>query len=277
LVTRRDLLGLGYSGRSIEHRLARGRLHQVARGVYAVGWPEMSYERRWMAAVLVCGEEAMLSHGSAAALWGVLPAGDGAVHVTVPSRVRWPEVRVHLRAARSGDSTTHRGIPVTRPIATLVDLATELGGPALERAVNEADKLDLVDPESLRSALDRAYAGRRGVRPLRALLDRHTFRLSDSDLERHFRSIALAAGLPLPLTKQRVNGFEVDFYWPRLGLVVETDGLRYHRTPAAQARDRRRDQAHTAAGLRHLRFTHWQVTREPRHVEAVLRRTSGRC
>jgi very-short-patch-repair endonuclease len=67
-----------------------------------------------------------------------------------------------------------------------------------------------------------------------------------------------------------LNGFKVDFYWPDLGLVVETDGLRYHRTPAEQARDRRRDQAHTAAGLRALRFTHAQVVFEGGHVESTL-------
>jgi very-short-patch-repair endonuclease len=72
------------------------------------------------------------------------------------------------------------------------------------------------------------------------------------------------------LTKQWVNGFEVDFYWPGLGLVVETDGLRYHRTPAEQARDRLRDQAHTAAGMRPLRFTHEQVRYEPGHVLETL-------
>lgn len=93
------------------------------------------------------------------------------------------------------------------------------------------------------------YSGEPDVRPLRDLLDHHTFRLSDSDLEILFRPIAAAAGLPPPTTKAIVNGFEVDFFWPELVLVVETDGLRYHRTPSAQARDRLRDQAHVARRL----------------------------
>jgi Protein of unknown function (DUF559) len=138
--------------------------------------------------------------------------------------------------------------------------------------VNEADKLDLVDPETLRRSLD-AHVGMPGVRTLRTLLDRHTFRLSDSDLEILFRPLALAAGLPLPLTKYRVLGFETDFFFPDHDLIVETDGLRYHRTPAQQARAARRDQTHTAAGLRVLRFTHWQITHEPTEVTAVLNRT----
>jgi very-short-patch-repair endonuclease len=72
------------------------------------------------------------------------------------------------------------------------------------------------------------------------------------------------------LTQQWVKGFRVDFYWPDLGLVVETDGLRYHRTPAERAQDRVRDQAHTAAGLTPLRFTRAQVRFDPEQVEAIL-------
>jgi very-short-patch-repair endonuclease len=154
-------------------------------------------------------------------------------------------------------------------------LATELGAKRLEKAVNEADKLDLVTPEDLREFVA-ARPGQPGVRTLRGLLDRHSFRLSDSELERAFRPIARDAGLPPPLTRTIVNGFEVDFHWPDLGLVVETDGLRYHRTPSEQARDRLRDQTHTAAGLTPLRFTHWQVAHEPARVRAVLARTAAR-
>jgi very-short-patch-repair endonuclease len=77
-----------------------------------------------------------------------------------------------------------------------------------------------------------------------------------------------------------VSGFRVDFHWPELGLVVETDGLRYHRTPAQQAKDRLRDQAHAAAGLVSLRFTRAQVRFEPDYVQATLaavaRRLEGR-
>lgn len=101
-------------------------------------------------------------------------------------------------------------------------------------------------------------------------MDKATFVLTDSELERYFLPIARRAGLGRPLTQARVNGFDVDFYWPELGLVVETDGLRYHRTPSQQARDRVRDQTHTAAGLVPLRFTHWQVRHERRRVQETL-------
>jgi Transcriptional regulator, AbiEi antitoxin/Protein of unknown function (DUF559) len=278
IVARRQLLKLGYSEEAIEHRLAKGRLHRVARGVYAVGWPQMTRERRWMAAILACGEEAALSHRSAGALWGIAKESRDRIDVSVRRRCEHRRVGFRARSRPSlprEDIVLHNGIPVTRPVRTLLDLATELDSGALERTVNEADKKDLIDPEGLRNTL-KSFPGEPGARPLRTLLDRHTFRLSDSDLELLFRPIAAASGLSAPLTKAWVNGFEVDFFWPELGLVVETDGLRYHRTPTAQARDRLRDQTHTAAGLTTLRFTHRQVKYEPAHVQRVLAMTARR-
>jgi hypothetical protein len=181
----------------------------------------------------------------------------------------------HSRPALSERDITERyGIPVTTPVRTMIDRATELTPSRLERMVNEADKQDLIDPEALRHALD-DYAGEPGVRPLRALLDRLTFRLSDSELEVLFRPIAARAGLPTPLTKVMVNGFEVDFHWPDLGLVVETDGWRYHRTASAQTRDALRDQTHTASGFTTLRFSHYQVAYEPQHVLRILIQTAA--
>jgi len=129
--------------------------------------------------------------------------------------------------------------------------------------------------DDLRAELE-AYAGQSGVKVLRRLLDRDTFVLSDEELERLFLPLAREVGLSLPETKIWLNGFEVDFFWPELRLVVETDGLRYHRTPSAQARDLKRDQAHAAAGYTRLRFSHWQVKYKPRHVKAILRATAAR-
>lgn len=257
LLSRSDLLALGFHPRSIEHRVAKGRLHLIARGVYAVGWPQMTQERRWMAAILACGRGAVLSHRSAGALWGIASERNGQVEISVPRRGehRRPGIRVRSRLGLTVDEVTTRlRIPITIPVRTLVDLATELGPVTLERAINEADKHDLITPDDLRAGL-LDYPGVPGVRALRTRLDRRTFRLSDSNLEIYFRPLAESAGLPPPLSKQIVNGFEVGFHWPALGLVVETDGLRYHRTPAEQTRDRLRDQAHTAAGLAQLRFT----------------------
>jgi very-short-patch-repair endonuclease/predicted transcriptional regulator of viral defense system len=274
VLARRQLLALGFSSREIEHRVARGRLHCVMRGVYAVGWPQLTQKRRWMAAVLACGEGALLSHHSAAALWEIGEERSGEISVSVRRRARLcrPGIRVHSRAdLDEADASRKDDIPLTSIVQTLVDLASELPIRRLERAINEADKLDLVDPEELRSELER-YRGQRGAGLLRRTLDKRTFRLSDSELEILFRPLAAKAGLPLPLTKQIVNGFEVDFVWPDLGLVVETDGLRYHRTPAAQARDALRDRTHTLAGMVPLRFTHYEVKYEADKVRQTLRR-----
>jgi uncharacterized protein DUF559 len=274
-VAREQLLALGFTKRAIEHRTRTGRLHPIARGVYAVGRRHLSREGRWMAAVLACGPGAALSHRSAAALWGFGREHSDYIDVSVrrTSEARLPGVRCHRRPSLPASAITIRlNIPLTQPVQTFLDLARVAGPRDLERAINEADKHDVIDPDALRKALDE-HPGEPGVRPLRRILDKHTFRLSDDELELLFRPLAAAAGLPVPLTKVEVNEFEVDFFWPDLGLVVETDGWRYHRTPSAQTRDALRFQEHTAAGLTPLRFSHWQVKYEPRHVETVLRRT----
>jgi very-short-patch-repair endonuclease len=278
VLTRGQLLER-FSPEAIKHRVRRGRLHPVHRGVYAIGRPDLDQLGLWLAAVLACGPGAALSHFDAAALYGVLPRRGRYVHVTVPgtARRRRSGIRIH-HSVRLGepDRTVVRGLPVTTPARTLVDLASAgLGVGALERAINEFDKLDLIDPAGLSSAIE-LQRRRPGVVAARAILHRHAFALTASELERRFLALVRRLALPLPVTGPVVNGFKVDFFWPQLGLVVETDGLRYHRTPAQQARDRRRDQAHVAAGLTQLRFTHHQVARESAAVGRTLRRVIGR-
>ena len=277
VVARRQLLALGFNPREIEHRVARGRLHPVMRGVYAVGWPRLTSKRRWMAAVLACGNGAALSHRSAAALWGIAGEERGRIDVSVGRRSELKRLGLKVRARATLDPARIveiDGIPVTEIVQTLVDLATELPPRRVERAVNEADKRDLIDPEALRAALN-DHAGQPGAPALRNLLDKRTFRLSDSDLEILFRPIAASADLPPPLSKQIVNGWEVDFHWPKLGLVIEADGLRYHRTASTQTRDVRRDRAHALSGMTPLRFTHYEIKYEPTQVGTELRRAAA--
>lgn len=278
VVSRKQLFEVGYKRHAIDHRIRTGRLHPLHRGVYAVGRPHVTEHGRWMAAVLASGHGATISHSSAAALWRIGSEERGVAELSLPSPFdhNRPGLRIRRRPSlRSRDVTTEWGIPVTTPIQTLIDLAPRLDRSGLERAINEADKYNLVHPPQLRRALDER-AGEAGVAHLRTILDRRTFRLTKEELERRFLPLTAKAGLPFPLTGQWVNEFEVDFYWPDLGLVVETDGLRYHRTPAEQARDRLRDQAHTAAGLIQLRFTHEQVRYEPEYVRKILAQTASR-
>jgi very-short-patch-repair endonuclease len=225
-----------------------------------------------MAAVLVCGPGAVLSHDSAATLLGIGSEDRGEVEVSV--RPGWDRrrlgIRVHRRRGLGQRAIgTCDGIPVTSPAQTVIDLACRHDRMTVERMVDEADRLDLITPPMLRAELAH-HGGEPGVARLRAWLDRRTFRLTRSRLERLFLPLARDVGLPVPETKVWVNGFEVDFLWRDLRLVVETDSLRHHRTPAQQSRDHRRDQAHAAAGFTSLRFTHEQVRYEPEQVRSVL-------
>jgi very-short-patch-repair endonuclease len=269
VVARRQLIELGFNAQAIKHRVAKGRLHPIFRGVYAVGRPHVTQYGWWMGAVLCCGPGAVLSHESAAALWGFRPITAGPIDVTAPSDRRPTGITAHRRILAAAERTTRHNIPVTTVVCTLIDLAARLDRDPLEVAIGEADKLGLTNPERLRSELDRAPR-RPGLAVLRTTLDARTFTITDTELERRFLPIARRARLPLPATQAYVNGFRVDFYWPDLKLVVETDGLTYHRTPAQQATDRVRDQVHAASELTPLRFTRAQVKFEPAHVESIL-------
>lgn len=271
VVSRRQLLDLGYSSKAIEHRLAKRLLRPLWRGVYAVGRGRLTRYGWWMAAVLACGPGALLSHASAAALWGIRAQRAGDIDVSVPRRrdPRHPGIRVHRRRALAQPAIRH-GIPVTDPARTLIDIAPSLSERELEAAINEADKLDLISPAALRAEID--GVSRPGAGTVRRLLDEATFVLTDSELERLFLPIARRAGLPTPRTQVWLHGHRVDFHWPDRDLAVETDGARFHRTPFQQTDDRRREHALAAAEVRLLRFTHAQVRYEPRYVERILAR-----
>jgi very-short-patch-repair endonuclease len=272
VVARRQLTALGFSDEAIRQRIAKGRLHPVARAVYAVGRPELTQHGRWMAAILATGHATVLSHRSAASLYGIARQRGNAIHVSVPAHSRRRSSRgitVHRR--KELGATQKLGVPVTTIEDTLIDLATQTTTDQLEQAINEADKRDLIDPDALREAV--ADVKRPGAARMRKLLD--GFARTDSPLERAFLRIAKQAGLPPPQTQAELNGHRVDFFWPGLNLVVETDGLRYHRTPAQQAADRVRDQDHLVAGLTALRFTRAQVQHDPTRVVAVLREVAA--
>jgi very-short-patch-repair endonuclease len=269
VVTRRQLLALGMPPATIRARLDAGRLHRLWPGVYAVGRPDVDRLGRLKAATLACGPEARLSHRSAAELWRIVK-GPGAIDVSVPSgsRPRRAGIRLHRRA-QFGTKRIVKGIPVADPISVLIDLATELSTEEVEDAVNEADRLNLIRTHRLRPALDDELP-RPGLGRLKRILDAQTFSRAQNALERRFLAVVRDACLPPPESQRRLGRYRVDFFWPDVGLVVETDSLRHHRTAAEQAVDLGRDQAHARAGLRTLRFTHSQVFHRPDHVREVL-------
>lgn len=274
VVSFEQLAALGYTAEAVQHRLESGRLHRLWRGVYAVGRPDVTEHARWRAAVLACGEDAALSHASAAAAFGLRKAiGDhwcpaDPIHVSVPrdrarhDGIRCPE-RNPMPAVELFDA-----IHVTTIESTLVDLAATIRPlEPLIRACNEADRLGILDHAGFVGLVE-SLKGRRGIRKLRLLLN---LERTDSNLERRFLKLLDRAGLPKPLTQQELHGFRVDFFWPERGLVVETDGLTFHRTPAEQARDRWRDQVLTRNKLVVVRFTNAQVRLEPEEVVKTMR------
>lgn len=270
VISGEQLRTLGFSPEAIQHRLDCGRLHPIWPDVFAVGRPAVTDRGRWTAALLACGEDAALSHESAGTYCGICRGGTAPVHISVPTdrRIRLEGIQAHRRELMP-PVTTIDGIRVIVPLFTVIDLAAHLDHEALTRAVNEADRLKIVDPDELASLVE-SLRNRRGIRNLRTLLSGYT--RTDSDLERRFLKLVDRAGLPRPQTQVALHGFRVDFYWPDLDLVVETDGLTYHRTAAQQAVDLKRDQVLAAAGLRCVRFPNAQVRSEPDEVVEILKR-----
>lgn len=274
VVAARQLLVLGLGRRGIEHRISEGRLRPIHRGVYLAGAvpAALSYE---MAAVLAAGEDAVLSHHAAAALWGLTSSRPPILDVTVPGSARRtrPGLRVHrARRLDDRDVTTRHGIPVTTAARTLLDIAASMPERDLARAAEQAEVLRLADRRSLERLVTRS-PGHRGVAALRAYLGRgETPQLTRSEAEQRMRDLIRAARLPTPRTNVRVGRHEVDLLWATERLVVEVDGFAFHNTRAAFERDRARDAELQAAGYRVIRVTWRQLVDEP---EAVIARIAA--
>jgi very-short-patch-repair endonuclease len=276
VVTRSQLgeAGLGRGG--IEHRVAAGRLHRVHRGVYLVGHVARAPLAREAAAVLSCGDNALLSHASAAALWGVLakdrPGVDVDVTVIGRNPGRRPGVRTHrAREIDPRDRDVRHRIPVTSVARTLLDIAATEPPRELARSVEAARVRRLVGDRELERLLERA-SGHKGACALREVL-RHTAEpaMTRSEAERRMLALLRAAGLPPSDVNVRVCGHEVDMLWRAERLIVEIDGFEYHRTREAFERDRLRDARLQAAGYRVMRITWRQLSEQP---EAVVARVA---
>jgi very-short-patch-repair endonuclease len=266
VITHAQLAALDYSDPAIKHRVKRGRLHPIFRGVYAVGRKRLTQEGRWMAAVLAYGDDAALSHDSAAALWRLAKGPTDPIHVSVLSQRRSRNgIVVHRR--RELNAVRRDGIRVTTPAQTLIDVAPIWPQSKLEQAIGEADLRGLVGLRALRTAATKA--GRPGA-AFRSVIDRLTFRVTQSELERAFLRLLADAQLPMPDTQQRFGKTRVDFYWPEIRLVVDSDGAQFHANAVQQQADRKRDQAHIRAGRTPLRITHTQVFYEPAETAALL-------
>jgi very-short-patch-repair endonuclease len=275
VVARGQLLARGMGRRAIDHRVERGSLHVLHRGVYAVGHRALTVRGRWMAAVIACGSKAVLSHRAAAALWEIRHWIPPEVTVPPPHRGR-AGILVHQLPLPADEVTTVDGIPVTTVPRTLFDLGAVLSRSHLERAVNEAEIRGLGEELSLSDLVDR-HAHRYGVVAVRETVA--TLRLgaavTHSELEARFRRFVRSRGLAAPAFNFSLLGFECDCVWPAERLVVELDGRAVHGTAAAFERDRARDRVLNAAGWRVVRITWRQLHEEAEVVASDLMKMLG--
>jgi very-short-patch-repair endonuclease len=275
LVTRRQLLALGVDVRTIKRWLAAGLLHPVQRGVYAVGHDVLVPLAREMGAVLACGDDAVLSHRSAAEVWGLLPAQPGPRHVTVPSANGRSRRGLVIHRVQAVEATKREGIPITTPAQTIRDLAATEPERVVERALNEALVQRLISSHQLPSPADERP--RRGKARLERVLSTHTGpSVTRSEAEQQTKQLIRRAGLPTPQTNAKVHGYEVDFLWPDHGFGLEVDGYAYHSTRSAFERDRDKDAHLETRGIEIARVTWRQLTERPEAVVARIARGLAR-
>lgn len=265
-----QLSALGLTRKQVSLRVRRGWLHPLHRGVYAVGHRSITAVGRWHAAVLACGEGAVLSHRAAGSAWDLRPWGGGRIDVTVPKgggRTGHDGLRIHrVPGLGERETTTRQHLRVTTVERTLFDLATVLRPRELEHTLERARHRGLVDHATLSAYAHRSAPGAPKLR--RILTEPLTF--TRSHLERRFLELVDRAGLEQPEVNHRLGPYECDFVWPRRRLIVETDGAE-HRTRRAFEDDRRKDADLTTDGWRVVRLTHLRVEHEPAAVTRMLR------
>jgi very-short-patch-repair endonuclease len=250
----------------VAHRVSSGSLHIVLPSVFAVGHPGLSWRGMLAAALLYAGDDCVLSHDSAAWVWGLVPRHGATVQLTMIRRHVRNTAEVHVHRAQSLHSPDVRlrdGLPVTAPARTLIDRAGQLDDGETAAELAQARVLKLVTDRDLNSALD-LNPVRAGVARLRRVLASPGGpQMTRSEAERRMLALFAAAQLPVPEVNAHLHGFEVDFLWRAQRLVVEFDGRQFHGHEGAFERDRRRDQVLVAAGYRVIRVTWRQLFDEP--------------
>jgi very-short-patch-repair endonuclease len=268
VVSIRQLRRLSYSPKAVRMAVRTGRLHRLHLGVYAVGHTNLSLYGRCLAAVLASGPNSLLSHYSAGWLLGLISTRPVPVHVTTPlPRKRRDGVRIHhSRTLADADRALEEGIPVTSVARTSLDLAAVLRFRNLRRLIRRSEELRVFDLADFRSVLTR-NRGHRGAAPLsRALAIYEPPRLTRSEFEREFASLAEGMGLPPFATNFNAAGYELDVYWPEFRFAVELDVYATHGAPEPFEEDRLRDEDLKLAEIELTRVTAHRFEREPRQV-----------
>jgi len=260
-ISRAQLIALGLSDVAIHHRVQRGRLHRTHPGVYAVGRPASMPLERAAAAVLACGPDAALSHGSAMTLWGFWRRWDLPFEVSLPGDRRPKGIRVHRsRNLTRRDTVRHQGIGVTTPARTVLDMARRLNQRQLRRVVKDGLASGRLSDAALRDVVGR-HPGHRGAPKLRALLDDHND--TRSRFEDGFPAFCRRFGLPEPIMNAKLGRYTVDAYFPRERVIVELDSWGFHSNREAFEDDRERDAYYLAADLVTVRITWRRAERQP--------------
>jgi hypothetical protein len=270
VIARWQLLAAGASRRWIANRLDKGNLIRVFPGVYRVGHAALSTEATYTAAVLACGDGAVLGGRAAAFLLGMIrgQAPAPGVHTRTERQIAGIGTR-RWRSMDPRDVTTWKGIPVTTPARTLVDLAESLSLDQLSRAMHQADVLHYTTPDHVEAVLQRRPTSK-GAAKLREVIHGDQGRIL-SKLERAFIRLLKANHLPLPTTNRPAGGRFVDCRWPELKLTVELDSYRYHRSRHAWEQDRLRERQAYARGDQFRRYTWGDVVEHPRPTLSELR------
>ncbi|MBA3302074.1 MAG: type IV toxin-antitoxin system AbiEi family antitoxin domain-containing protein [Thermoleophilaceae bacterium] len=275
-VTRAQLLAAGVSAAGIKRRVGKGALHPQFRGVYRVGHRAPSREAHYLAAVLACGEGALLCGLAAAHLLGLIKGTPPLPAVLAPTARRLKGVATHRsRVLTAFDGFRFRGIPVTKVAWTLVDLAPALTPDALARACHEAGVLHRTTPAQVEAVLARR-PNSPGAAKLRRVMTGET-KVTLSRLERRFLTLLREHCLPLPVTNRPAGGRRVDCRWPEYKLTVELDSYRFHNSRRAWEQDRRREREARARGDEFRRYTYGDVMEDQRLMLSELRALLPRC
>lgn len=270
VISRDQLLGAGLGRGAIAHRVKVGTIQRLHSSVYLLGAAPPTPIARARAAAIACGEDAVVSHRSAAELLGLLPHSGGAVDVTVAGRnvAARSGVRRHRVARLHGqDVTTVQGIPVTSIARTICDLAATESRDEVMHAFQEALYRRAVTPRGLAGVLAREPK-RKGAPVIQSLIADP--RMTRSERERMLLKLIDQAQLPKPVSNVQLHGHLVDVFWPEERLIVEFDGWGAHGHRLAFDKDRKRDQKLVAAGYRVIRVTDRQLTEEPLAVLARI-------
>jgi len=283
VVSASQLAGFGYAKATIAEAVRQGRLHRIHRGVYAVGHSSLAWEGRCMAAVLA-NSPAVASHKTAAWIWGLRRWRPEGFDLTAPTRRhRRAPIVVHFARLAPEDRAVVEEIPVTSVARTVLDLAPSESTRRLHQMMDRAEERKTFGLRRFDRLLARA-GGHPGRVRLRQALD--TFKpehaVLRSDLERRFRDLVVAAGLPTPQTNVFVDGYELDAYWEAEGFAVELDVFATHGSPLSFETDRERADDLLLAGIELIRVTDVRLDREPRETIARVaahlerrRRASG--